>query len=61
MKTMNRMRMRECCCCCEMMAMTMKGSVYIIGNKQTKRKEYEKDSIYNSIDFKSWSEQQRLG
>ena len=40
MKTMNRMRnrsmnacmarMRECCCCCyEMMAMTMKGSVYI--------------------------------
>ena len=61
MNTMNRMRMRECCCC-EMMAMTMKGSVYIIiGNKQAKRKKYEKDSIYNSIDFKSWSEQQRLG
>jgi hypothetical protein len=45
-----------------MMAMTMKGSVYIIiGNKQAKRKEYEKDSIYNSIDFKSRTEQQCLG
>ena len=61
MKTMNQMRMRECCCC-KMMAMTEKGSVYIIiGNKQAKRKKYEKDSIYNSIDFKSRTEQQSLG
>ena len=60
---MNRMRMQDCWCCCSMMmAMTMKGSVHIIiGNKQAKRKKYENDSIYNSIDFKSWSEQQRLG
>ena len=47
MKRMCNMRMRECCCCQEMMAMTMKGSVYIIiGVKQTKQKEYEKNSIY---------------
>ena len=49
MKRMCNMRMRECCCQ-KMMAMTMKGSVYIIiGVKQTKQKEYEKNSIYNSI------------
>ena len=49
--------MREYCCSC-MMAMTMKGSVYIIiGVEQTKRQKYEKNSIYNSIDFKPWSEQ----
>jgi hypothetical protein len=45
-----------------MMAMIMKGSVYIIiGDKKAKRKKYEKDSIYNSIDFKSRTEQQSLG
>ena len=51
MKRMCNMRMREYCCCLDMMmAMTMKGSVYIIiGVKQTKRKGYEKNSIYNSI------------
>ena len=49
MKRMCNMRMRECCCQ-KMMAMTMKGSVYIIiGVKQTKQKEYEKNNIYNSI------------
>ena len=62
MNTMNRMRMRKCCCCCcEMMAMTMKGSVYIIIGNEQKRQKYEKDSIYNSIDFKSRTEQQCLG
>ena len=45
--------MREYCCSQMMMAMTMKGSVYIIiGIEQTKQKDYEKNSIYNSIGFK---------
>ena len=61
MKRMCNMRMREYCCCCEMMAMTMKGSVYIIiGVKQTKQKEYVKNSIYNSIGIEPGAEQ-RLG
>jgi hypothetical protein len=61
MKTINRMRMREYCCCQMMMAMTMKGSVYIIiGNEQLKQNGYEKDSNYNSIGFKPGTEQ-RLG
>ena len=45
---MNRMRMREYCCCPMMMAMTMKGSVYIIGIEQEKKKRYEKNSISNN-------------
>ena len=54
------LRMREYCCS-QMMAMTMKGSVYIIiGVKQTKQKEYEKNSIYNSIGIEPGAEQ-RLG
>jgi len=72
MKTMNRMRMRECCSCLgkrhmvssgcrEMMATTMKGGVYIlIGVEQVKRKTYEKDRISNSIGIKP-QPQQRLG
>ena len=36
-------QMSECCCC--MMAMTMKGSIYIIGINKTKTKQYEKVSI----------------
>jgi hypothetical protein len=59
MKTMNRMRMREYCCCC-MMAMTMKGSVYIIGINEVKKKQYEKVSISNSS-FIEHQHQQRLG
>ena len=47
MKTMYQVRMREYCCCC-MMAMTMKGSIYIIGINKTKTKQYEKSSINNS-------------
>jgi hypothetical protein len=43
-----------------MMAMTMKGSVYIIIGNEQKRQEYEKDSIYNSIGIKPGTEQ-RLG
>jgi hypothetical protein len=31
-----------------MMAMTMKGSVYIIGINEKKKKKYEKNSISNS-------------
>ena len=51
MKRMCNMRMHGCCS--QMMAMTMKGSVYIIiGIEQTKQKDYEKNSIYNSIGFK---------
>ena len=50
MKRMCNMRMQESCCCCQMMAMTMNGSVYIlIGIEKTKRQDYEKNSIYNSI------------
>ena len=65
MKTMNRMRMREYCCCCEMMAMTMKGSeyimsVYIIGINKTKTKRYEKNSINNSSIIE-YQHQQHLG
>ena len=60
MKTMNRMRMREYCCCCEMMAMTMKGSVYIIGINETKKKQYEKNSINNSSIIE-YQHQQHLG
>ena len=48
MKRMCNMRMREYCCCPMMMAMTMKGSVYIIGIKKTKTKQYEEVSISNS-------------
>ena len=44
MKRMCNMRMRECCCQ-KMMAMTMKGSVYIIiGVKQND----ERECIYNN-------------
>jgi hypothetical protein len=47
------------CRCQMMMAMTMKGSVYIIiGKKQTKQKGYEKISSSNSIGSKpgiEWS------
>ena len=43
MKTMNRMRMREYCCC-PMMAIMMKGSIYIIGVNELKKEQYEKDS-----------------
>ena len=50
MKTMNRMRMQECYC--SMMAMTMKGSVYIIGINKVKKKRYEKISFSNSSIFK---------
>ena len=60
MKTMNRMRMREYCCCPMMMAMTMKGSVYIIGINKTKTKQYEKNSISNSNIIK-YQHQQYLG
>ena len=53
--------MREYCCSQMMMAMTMKGSVYIIiGVEQTKRQDYEKNSIYNSIGIEPGAEQ-RLG
>ena len=53
MKRMCNMRMQDCCCSQMMMAMTMKGNVYIIiGIEQTKQKDYEKNSIYNSIGFK---------
>ncbi len=52
MKRMCNMRMREYCCS-QMMAMTMKGSVYIIIGNEQKRQKYEKDSIYNSIDFRA--------
>ena len=55
MKRMCNMRMREYCCSC-MMAMTMKGSVYIIIGNEQKRQEYEKDSIYNSIGIKPGAE-----
>ena len=49
---MCNMRMHGCCSQM-MMAMTMKGSVYIIiGKEQIKQKDYEKNSIYNSIGFK---------
>jgi hypothetical protein len=52
MKRMCNMQMHGCCSQM-MMAMTMKGSVYIIiGIEQTKQKDYEKNSIYNSIGFK---------
>ncbi len=59
MKRMCNMRMREYCCS-QMMAMTMKGSVYIIIGNEQKRQEYEKDSIYNSIGIEPGAEQ-RLG
>ena len=52
---MCRQMSNDCCCC--MMVMTMKGSVYIIiGKEQIKQKDYEKSSIYNSIDFKPRAE-----
>ena len=61
MKTMNRMRMQmHSCCCCEMMAMTMKGSVYIIGINEVKKKQYEKNSINNSSIIE-YQHQQHLG
>ena len=59
MKTMNRMRMREYCCC-EMMAMTMKEGIYIIGINKIKKKQYEKDSISNSSIIQ-YQHQQYLG
>ncbi|WP_197018781.1 hypothetical protein [Prevotella sp. P6B4] len=55
MKTMNRMRSRSMNTCmtsmrdCDMMAMTMKGSEYIIGINQTKHKGYEKIGISINI------------
>ena len=58
MKTMNRMRMQECYC--SMMAMTMKGSVYIIGINKVKKKRYEKISFSTSSIFKP-QRQQYLG
>ena len=48
------------CCCCEMMAMTMKGSIYIIGINKTKTKQSEKNSISNSS-FIEYQHQQHLG
>jgi hypothetical protein len=42
------------------MAMTMKGSVYIIGINETKKKEYEKNSISNSS-FIEYQHQRYLG
>ena len=58
MKRMCNMRMQDCWCCSSMMAMTMKGSVYIIkGVEQTKQKGYEKNSVYNSIGFEPGTEQ----
>ena len=60
MKTMNRMRMREYCCCPMMMAMTMKGSVYIIGINKVKKKQYEKVSISNSS-YIEYQHQRYLG
>ncbi len=51
MKRMCNMQMHGCCC---MMAMTMKGSVYIIkGNEQKKHNHYEEVSIPHSIDFRA--------
>jgi hypothetical protein len=60
MKQMCNMRMREYCCSQMMMAMTMKGSVYIIGINETKKKKYEKNSISNSSLIK-YQHQQHLG
>lgn len=69
---MNRMRMCEYCSClgkrhivsssCRgMMAMTMKGGVYIIGIEQAiKKKQYEKISINNSR-ITEYQHQRHLG
>jgi hypothetical protein len=43
-----------------MMAMTMKGSVYIVGINEVKKKQYEKDSISNSS-FIEYQHQHYLG
>ena len=43
MKRMCNMRMREYCCC-DMMAMTMKEGIYIVGINKVKKKQYEKIS-----------------
>jgi hypothetical protein len=43
-----------------MMAMTMKGSVYIIGINEKKKKKYEKNSISNSSIIE-YQHQQHLG
>ena len=60
MKRMCNMQMRKCCCR-EMMAMTMKGSVYIIiGNELKERKKYEKNRISNS-NIIEYQHQQYLG
>ena len=53
-------QMSDCCCCQMMMAMTMKGSVYIIGINKTKTKQYEKVSINNSSIIE-YQHQQHLG
>ena len=47
-------------CCCQMMAITMKGSIYIIGINKTKTKHYEKASINNSSIIE-YQHQQHLG
>ena len=61
MKTMNRMRMhmqmQECYCSMLAEAMTMKGSVYIIGINKVKKKRYEKISFSNSSIFKHQRQQ----
>ena len=46
---MNRMRMHEYCCC-PMMAIMMKGSIYIIGVNELKKEQYEKDSNSSFIE-----------
>ena len=58
MKRMCNMRMREYCCCPMMMAMTMKGSVYIIGIEQEKKKHYEDRNVsakYVNLVFREYA------
>ena len=59
MKRMCNMRMREYCCC-DMMAMTMKEGIYIVGINKVKKKQYEKISINNSS-ITEYQRQQHLG
>ena len=54
-------QMSNDCCCCDMMAMTMKGGLYIIvGINKVKRKQYEKTCIDNSS-ITEYQHQQHLG
>ena len=60
MKTMKRMRMQGCCCT-RMMMTAKNGRVYnIIGIEQVKIRNYEKNSISNSI-YIEYPHQQYLG